>query len=169
MKKILFILAIGALFAANANPPAANAVPNDVDRDVAKYYTISGSTGFDTIAGATDSSTLYTSGVLGSTDRGCGWYLVRDAITGTGADSVKLQVIVDALDQTGNLLYRSIVDSIGSVSSACPGEVIRLPIGETVMCERFRVKLLSYTDNGGQVILNRNFIYKSTLPFRKTY
>jgi hypothetical protein len=110
---------------------------------------------FDTLSGATDSVTVFTKNL---NYRGEGWQyiLVRDAITGGGSDSVKIAVVLDALDGNNNLFYRTVVDSF----TASTGEAVRLPIGGTVIGTKYRVKFLTYTDNGGVVILNRIYLFK---------
>lgn len=118
---------------------------------------IKNTTGLDTLAGV-DSTTLISGHIFAP---GWRYILVRDRITGTaadgsGTDSVALQVRVDALDGNGNLFYSTLVDSMTTVA----GEAILLPITGTVFGSKIRIKLIGYTGNGGQVILNRFSIYK---------
>lgn len=116
-----------------------------------KDYTIAYSA-FDTLVGV-DSTTLVSNRVFNPDWQ---YILVRDAITGTGSDSVKIEVRCDALDSDGNVLYTVAVDSL--TSSA--GEAIFLPVFGTVIGSKVRIKLIGYTGNGGQVILNGFHIYK---------
>lgn len=161
MKKIVsgFILLIGCIsvFSAPATYPAVYG-----DYYMEKITSMSRSTaGFDTLV-ADDSTTLVTKGVFPA---GCAVILARDAFTGTGADSVALQVIIDAYDVGNNLLYRTVVDSIVSANSACVGEQMQLPINASVVGDKFTIKLKAYgsTLNGGQVIVNRFYVYQRKL------
>jgi ribosomal protein S28E/S33 len=113
---------------------------------------IKGSAGFDTIVGV-DSTTLLSGHIF---ETNWEYILVRDAITGTGSDSVAMQVRVDAMDGSGNVLYTKAIDSL--ITSA--GEAIAIPLWGTIFGSKIRIKLIGYTGSGGQVILNRMHIYK---------
>lgn len=113
--------------------------------------TISSGT-FDTLAGV-DSTTLISNFVW---EPDWQYILVRDAITGTGSDSVAIQVRADCLNSSGNLLYSVLVDSL----TASAGEAIFLPLSGTLFGSKLRIKLIGYTGNGGQVILNKFYIFK---------
>jgi hypothetical protein len=114
-------------------------------------YTIS-SGSFDTLVG-TDSTTL-VSGKIFNPD--WQYILTRGAITGTGSDSVKLEVRADCLDSDGSLMYSVAIDSL----TASSGEAIFIPIMGTIFGSKLRIKLVAYTGNGGQVILNNLRIFK---------
>lgn len=114
-------------------------------------YTIA-SGAFDTLVG-TDSTTL----VSGKTFNPDWQYiLTRGAITGTGSDSVKLAVRADCLDSDGSLIYSVPIDSL----TAADGEAIFVPITGSLFGSKIRIKLVAYTGNGGQVILNNLRIFK---------
>ena len=108
-------------------------------------------TGTDTIA-ATDSLTLISSL---RPHAGYEYILSRNAITGTGSDSVKIQVRVDAKDEDGNVFTRTAIDSM----TAAAGENIVIPFSSTLFGKYFDVKLIGYHGNGGQVILNKVRLY----------
>lgn len=149
----LILVLVTGIFAA----PPTNAVTNAAYEfgGIDVNLPISSAAGFDTLA-AVDSSTLIVSKPFGGAGQGWEYILVRDAITGTGSDSVKIQVVLDALDGKGVLLYRTAIDSF----TTSGGESVLLPVYTTSIGSSFRIKLISYTDNGGQVILNRFYVYK---------
>lgn len=101
---------------------------------------------YDTLSGASDSVVLWSNFKW---DDGCEYMLVRGPITGTGSDSVKiaLQVIVE--DEIGTQLYTAAVDSF----AAAAGEVCLLGLNGAVIGIRGDIRLRTYADNGGQVIL----------------
>lgn len=107
---------------------------------------------FDTLAAA-DSSTLISNW---QPEQGGEYILVRDVFTGAGSDSVSVQLVVDAYTNSGALLYRTAVDSF----TTSAGEQVLLPIGGSVFGDKFTIKLIGYGDDGGQLILNRLYIYK---------
>lgn len=152
LSAILFVLFV--VSGLNAAAPAYSAT------DASYQYggvdiAISTSTGLDTLSGATDSMTLL-SGKAFDVQSGWQYILVRDAFSGAGSDSVAIQVNLDALDKDGNLLYRTAIDSF----TASAGEAVLLPLLGTVFGHKYRIKLHTYTGNGGVVILNRFYIYK---------
>lgn len=152
LSAILFVLFV--VSGLNAAAPAYSAT------DASYQYggvdiAISTSTGLDTLSGASDSMTLL-SGKAFDVQSGWQYILVRDAISGDGSDSVKIQVNLDALDKDGNLLYRTAIDSFTEAS----GEAVLLPLLGTAFGHKYRIKLHTYADNGGVVILNRFYIYK---------
>lgn len=114
-------------------------------------YTIA-SGAFDTLVGA-DSTTLVSNKIFNPDWQ---YILTRSAITGTGSDSVKLIVRADCLDSDGSLIYSTPIDSLTSSD----GEAIFIPIVGTMFGSKFRIKLVAYTGNGGQVILNNLRIFK---------
>lgn len=152
LSAILFVLFV--VSGLNAAAPAYSAT------DASYQYggvdiAISTSTGLDTLGGATDSMTLL-SGKAFDVQSGWQYILVRDAFSGDGSDSVKIEVNLDALDKDGNLLYRTAIDSFTQAA----GEAVLLPLLGTVFGHKYRIKLHTYADNGGVVILNRFYIYK---------
>ena len=141
-KHILAVLA--AVAVAHAITPVYTSGVNYENLGIVQ--TISSAAAYDTLV-ATDSINLVT-----TTGRdGAELFLVRDAITGGGSDSVAVQVMVDALDGNGNLLYRTIADSL----TAAAGEAISLP---AIVGAKMRIKRVGYTGNGGVVILNRIYL-----------
>ena len=152
LSAILFVLfVVSGLNAAAPAYSATDAFYQYGGVDIA----ISTSTGLDTLSGATDSMTLL-SGKAFDVQSGWQYILVRDAFSGAGSDSVAIQVNLDALDKDGNLLYRTAIDSF----TASAGEAVLLPLLGTVFGHKYRIKLHTYTGNGGEVILNRFYIYK---------
>lgn len=152
LSAILFVLfVVSGLNAAAPAYSATDAFYQYGGVDIA----ISTSTGLDTLSGATDSMTLL-SGKAFDVQSGWQYILVRDAFSGGGSDSVAIQVNLDALDKDGNLLYRTAIDSF----TASAGEAVLLPLLGTVFGHKYRIKLHTYTGNGGEVILNRFYIYK---------
>lgn len=152
LSAILFVLFV--VSGLNAAAPAYSAT------DASYQYggvdiAISTSTGLDTLGGETDSMTLL-SGKAFDVQSGWQYILVRDAFSGDGSDSVKIQVNLDALDKDGNLLYRTAIDSFTQAA----GEAVLLPLLGTAFGHKYRIKLHTYADNGGVVILNRFYIYK---------
>jgi hypothetical protein len=119
----------------------------------ARDTTISSSTAFDTLIGASDSSTIVT---YWKPDQEWEYVLVRDAITGNGSDSVKFAIRVIAYDENSNLIYFVDVDS----AAALAGEAYALSIAGANFGMKFTIKAKAYTDNGGEVILNRISIWK---------
>lgn len=151
MKKIgfLFVLLLSAfVFSAFAVAPAAPSY-------AANKYTegsvlIQKAKGFDTLAGV-DSTVLMTKKTLPS---GSAYVLTRGPCTGTaadgsGTDSVAVAVVVDVYDINNYFVRRVTVDSLTTVA----GEDIAIPFFDTIFGEYFTVKLVSYTGNGGQLIL----------------
>ena len=151
MKKFLSLFAVLLCVAVvNAAAPTYSTTDAVIEYGGLDYTIASGA--LDTLVGV-DSVTL-VSGRAFSPD--WQYILVRGAVTGTGSDSVAMQVRCDALDSDNNLLYSTPVDSL----TAAAGEAIFLPIFGSVIGSKIRIKLIGYTGNGGQVILNRLHIYK---------
>jgi hypothetical protein len=144
---LVVLLVIAGCFAAAPSYSAVDAVYEYGGLD---YNIASGA--FDTLVGV-DSTTL-VSGRVFSPD--WQYILVRGAVTGTGSDSVAMQVRVDALNDAGTLIYSTLVDTL----SAAAGEAIFLPVFGSIIGSKIRIKLIGYTGNGGQVILNTLGIYK---------
>lgn len=152
LSAILFVLfVVSGLNAAAPAYSATDAYYQYGGVDIA----ISTSTKLDSLCGDADSMTLL-SGKAFDVQSGWQYILVRDAFSGAGSDSVKIQVNLDALDKDGNLLYRTAIDSFTEAA----GQAVLLPLLGTVFGHKYRIKLHTYTGNGGVVILNRFYIYK---------
>lgn len=152
LSAILFVLfVVSGLNAAAPAYSATDAYYQYGGVDIA----ISTSTKLDSLCGDADSMTLL-SGKAFDVQSGWQYILVRDAFSGDGSDSVAIQVNLDALDKDGNLLYRTAIDSFTQAA----GEAVLLPLLGTVFGHKYRIKLHTYTGNGGKVILNRFYIYK---------
>ena len=90
-------------------------------------------------------------------ERGYEYIIVRDAITGTGADSVDLTVNIACKDGAGgNLLYTVLLDTM----AASAGEAVNLEIGSAALGLRYDVTVTGGGDNGAEVILNRVYLFK---------
>lgn len=144
---LVVLLVVAGIYAAPASYSATDAVYEYGGLD---YNIASGA--FDTLVGV-DSTTLVTGRIFSPDWQ---YVLVRGNVTGTGSDSVAMQVRVDALNETGTLIYSTLVDSL----TAAAGEQIFLPIFGSIIGSKIRIKLIGYTGNGGQVILNNLAIYK---------
>lgn len=152
MKKILSVLTILLVaFAVNATAPTWAAL--DAYYEVARDTTISSTTAYDTLIGTADSTTLVT---LRKFEPGWEYVLVRDAITGTGSDSVAVYVAVRCFDENNVLLYTTNVATM----TAAAGEAILLPINGSAFGVKYSIKYKATTDNGGQNINNRISIWK---------
>jgi hypothetical protein len=123
---------------------------------------ISTSTGYDTLA-ASDSSGVLLSNWIPK--KGFDYILVVGTITGTGSDSVALQIVVDCKDANGNVIYRATPDSITTGA----GGAFNLDIGTidaaggagVAVGHKYDVKLKTYTGAGTQAILNRLYVYRA--------
>lgn len=148
--KIILMLAMVCTVAYSA-APAATAVDAAYGWEYDMSNTASSAVGADTLVG-TDSTTLWTNL---NPAKEYEYFYVRDAITGTGSDSVNLQVRVDCkATKGGTVLYRSVVDTI----TAAAGEAIGLALGTTNIGQYFDVKLIGLAGTGGQVIINRGYL-----------
>lgn len=112
--------------------------------------------GFDSLAGV-DSVTLATKI---SIPAGSSYILQRGAMTGTaadgsGTDSIAIGVVVYSYDQKGNLFQITDVDTFNTVA----GEQIAIPFFDTIFGDKFTIKLVGHTGNGGQVILPAMKLY----------
>lgn len=150
MNKILAILLVAAV-SCFALAPTNSATNGNYSWDV--DYTISSAAGFDTVGGAADSSTLIS---LRPLQTGYEYILVRDAITGDGSDSIKISLSARMYDINKNLMYTVEVDSF----TAAAGEAVSIPVGGTLFGSYMTLKAMTYTDNGGVVILNRMYLLK---------
>jgi hypothetical protein len=146
MKKLfltgLFMIVCFAL--SHAIPAAAPTIAGDKYVQSTKNFPAK-SAGFDTLVGV-DSTTLATQITVPA---GSAYVLQRGPITGTGSDSVAMQVVVDSYDNSGVFLQRTVVDTFATSA----GEQVAIPFFDTIFGEKFTFKLVSYTGNGGQVIL----------------
>jgi hypothetical protein len=117
---------------------------------------ISTSTAYDTLA-ASDSSGVLLSNWIPR--KGFDYILVVGTITGTGSDSVALQIVVDCKDASGNVIYRATPDSVTTAA----GGAFNLDIGtiEGAVGHKYDVKLKTYTGAGTQAILNRLYVYRA--------
>lgn len=145
MKKILtFVIILFSVVVINAAAPS-----NDVVDAV--YYWDAGSisdtlgAAFDTVV-STDSVILYNKKRF---EPGWEYILTRRPITGTGTDSLYMKLILDALSEDGTLYYRTTIDS----PMVAGGNSLLLPIGSSCYGEKFTIKVIGYTGNGGQLIL----------------
>lgn len=146
MKKIGFLVTLllsAYLFSVFAVAPAA---PSYAANKYAEGNVIlQKSAGFDTLVGV-DSTVLMTKKPVGS---GSIYVITRGPATGTGSDSVAIGLVVDVYDVNSVFVRRVAVDSL----TTSAGEDIAIPFFDTIFGEYFTVKLVSYTGNGGQVIL----------------
>lgn len=154
MKKLITFFVLLAAVVSYAGAPTGETVDANYVWELDPNGSIDSDGAYDTLAADNDSTAKFLSGF--KPDKGYQYILVRDAITGTGSDSVEVEVVVDTKDGSGNLLYRTLVDSF--TSSA--GEAIFLPIGETLIGHKFDVHLKAGAAVGTQVILNRLYLYR---------
>lgn len=148
----LFVLLPMLVFAGSAPSWDATNANYFVGKD-----TIIATSAFDTLTSATDSSDLITGW---EPDDGWEYALVKGAITGTGSDSVKIQVNLDCYDVNGTLIGRYVQDSI----TAAAFEIMELPVrGGVIPGHSFDIVAKCYTAAGGQAILNYLSIIKRRL------
>lgn len=114
--------------------------------------TISSGLKYDTLVN-TDSLTLITNHVF---SKYWEYVLVIGPCTGSSSGSSVMQIYVDALDGSGNILTRTMVDSIVGATSTSGAMV--LPIYTKSLGMKYRIKILNVT--GAENILNRIFIFK---------
>jgi hypothetical protein len=156
MKKISIFIGVFLLAALGIQAAAPTTISSPaVCEPGGIFFTISSAASLDTVV-KTDSVTLLDSKAFGTARDGWEYILLRDVITGDGADSVNMRLVVDALDGSGNLFYRTEVDTMTDST----GEAISLPINNSVNGWKYRIKLIGITGNGGEVILNRMYIIK---------
>ena len=162
MKKFLLFITVMLVTAVCVHAVAPTTPSVAAERYVYALDNLKKSAGFDTLVG-TDSTTLATKITLPA---GSTFVLSRGAITGTGADSVALQVVVDCYDFNKAFTKRVVVDSITSANSVCVGEDIAIPFFDSIFGSYFTIKFVPYgsTLNGGQVIMG-----SATLYTRKLY
>lgn len=149
-------LLAAALFA--ASPTVTSGVNYDASGGI---ITISSTANHDTLV-ATDSS-LILSSFTGQA--GFEPILAIGPITGGGADSVRVFVYADCYGPSGDIISRETVDSIKTVGGVCPGKYISLLLPPAY---KYDVKLVGLTGNGGQVILNRMYVFfRKVITFTK--
>ncbi len=151
MKKIIIILiALVAVLYADA-PTSTIYVANSGEWDI---DTVISSGAFDTLAAA-DSTTILSKRKL---EVGYEYALVHGAFTGTGSDSVSLQVRADLYNYRNDAsVFASIpIDSLTSSVA----EMIIVPIGSTIFGRKLTIKFLGYGDDGGQLIISNLALYK---------
>jgi len=109
---------------------------------------------YDTLSGA-DTSIMFTDFVP---TRGWEYILVRDAITGTGADSAYYYLQVDCKDaKRGNVLYTANIDTIDGAA----GVANIIPFGNTLIGTAFDIRLVGISGSTGfQAIVNRAMLYR---------
>lgn len=153
MKKFLLFMTVvlATAVCVHAIAPAAPSVA--ANRYLVTYLTKA--TGFDTLVGV-DSTVIANKIALKA---GSAYVLTRGPITGTGSDSVKIQMVVDVYDFNKNFVRRVAVDSL----TASDGEDIAIPFFDTIFGAYFTIKWIGYTGNGGQVILPSVAIYSRKL------
>ncbi len=151
VKKIAALLVL-VLSAAVVYGEAPTRVAVDNNYEWALDTTVDNDGAYDTLA-ALDSINVVATRFFKT---GYEYIVVRDAITGTGTDSLYMALYLYCYDNGGNLLYTVTVDS----ATAAAGEAYLLPIGQTAFGAKYTVKFKGYGDNGGQQIFNRLYIYK---------
>ncbi len=102
---------------------------------------------FDTLS-ETDSTTILSKYAF---QPGWEYFLVRNDISGSGSDSVKIALRMDLLTESGTQVYSTVCDSM----TALAGEAMLLPINRSAFAMKATIKGITYTGNGGVVILNR--------------
>ena len=155
MKKNLFALIVLALtfvsFAANPAKMTANGSASQIYMwDSTTYGGHS-----DTIA-ATDSITV-KSGIV--PEIGYEYVLQLGGVSGNGADSVDLEVYLEAFDGTTKI-GSAAIDTLSTANT----EAILLPFGQVApFGQKYTVKLRGITGNGGDVVLDNLYIFRRFL------
>jgi hypothetical protein len=155
MKKILITFGILLVCALGLNAAAPTASLYDAYSEFGGTHTlISSKAAYDSIGGI-DTVTIASNVKF---ENGWRYVLIRDAFTGSSSDSDSVNVVVnvEALDASGNLLYSTPVDTFKTPA----GEAVDLTIGTAVFGDKYRIKLIGITGNGGKVIINRLRIVK---------
>lgn len=154
MKKIFALLLVMLIaFIAFSAAPTYSTVDSNLEFEFRNGDTISTVAAFDTL-GATDSTTIVSDFVP---ERPWEYIYIRDAITGTGADSVAVVVRVDCKDAyNGTVIYSVAIDTI----VAAAGEAIAIPFGGTAFGNAFDIKLVSIAPSGGQLIINKGYLWR---------
>lgn len=148
-KKLLaLVLLVGVAFGAAPSKTALEGAYEWV-----KDSTLSASTGYDTIG---DGDSVVFLDAFVPDRQGWEYVLTRDAITGTGSDSVSVQIRLDAKDSADALIYSTNIDTM----TAAAGEAIVVPFGSQAIGYQYDLKGVAYGDDGGQVIFNRIYMYR---------
>lgn len=151
MKKIIGLVAVLACASGLlAGAPSADQFVYEWAVDTV----ISSSAGYDTLTAANDTTVLVSDFVF---DRGWQYFLANDSITGTGADSVDLDLVLEMYDCDGNMIQRK--DGVFTIA-VDEGSYNELTVGEVYFGCRSRMLLKGSADVGSQVILNRVYIMK---------
>lgn len=153
MKKFLLFMTVVLATAVCVHAIAPTAPSVAANKYPVTYLTKAA--GFATLVGV-DSTVIANKIALKA---GSAYVLTRGPITGTGSDSVKLQVVVDVYDFNKSFVRRVPVDSL----TTSEGEDIAIPFFDTIFGAYFTIKLVGYTGNGGQVILPSMALYSRKL------
>jgi len=118
------------------------------------HLSVSNSVKYDSLVGAADSITIFANQAFAS---GYEYVLSRDAITGCSTDSIKIALRITNHDISSATNYQTVyVDSF----TRGPGEQILLPIGRTLVGNKFTLKAMAYTGGADKVYLNRLTVWK---------
>lgn len=105
----------------------------------------------DTMADSSASDTLF-SGF--KTWENCEYVLCASKVTGSGNDSIKLQIVIEAFRDTigiGQLILDTVSDSMG-------GQIL-LPFDSGIVGDKYSVYINSVTGNGTAVVVGNIYIY----------
>lgn len=149
MKKLAILLILLAAFVANAAAPAA------FTDAVGVFELLQGDTttsSFDTLTADNDTcgNLLYSNFVP---EQGYEYILGRAALSGTGADSVKIEVGMRCEDVNGVAICTVYVDSFTTQA----GEYISIPF-DNYPAHTYDIFLIAYAAIGTQVIINRTWM-----------
>lgn len=97
--------------------------------------------------GATDSITLMSNFIP---EPGWSYALISPTITGTGSDSVAIQIRVQCENSAGDVVYTAYPDSV----TAANGQVIDLAFGKLAFGSRYNIRGFTYTGAGTQAIIS---------------
>lgn len=153
MKKILLFISVLLATAVCVHAIAPTAPSVAANKYLVTYLTKPA--GFATLVGV-DSTVIANKIALKA---GSAYVLTRGPITGTGSDSVKIEMVVDVYDFNKKFVRRVAIDSL----TASAGEDIAIPFFDTIFGSYFTIKWIGYTGNGGQVILPSVAIYARKL------
>lgn len=153
MKKFLLFISVLLATAVCVHAIAPTAPSVAANKYLVTYLTKPA--GFATLVGV-DSTVIANKIALKA---GSAYVLTRGPITGTGSDSVKIEMVVDVYDFNKKFVRRVAIDSL----TASAGEDIAIPFFDTIFGSYFTIKWIGYTGNGGQVILPSVAIYARKL------
>lgn len=150
MKKIFAILILFLLASVcYAAEPSAYSTGIEIwDYDIDDTLTAGG----DTVTASGDSSVLYEDF---NPERGWHYRLARNAISGTGSDSVALAIYLRPEDWNETPICTVAVDSF----TAAAGEYIEIPFG-TYPARQYDIVAAGYSGIGTQVIINRCMLFR---------